>query len=362
MNHSRDGEAHGKAKPMDIPNALRALILAIVGALLFYVLFRVLKKGGHGAGLFTMWLAEPVTVLFGGDSASPLHINPKARPFQEALSKEAHARAVAWLESLRPGDAVEISLSQADHPRTGIPMLLGDGWIGDYSGRNLTREQGIGQPTALEGDTLYGTHLFGHLIGHHLLAPTHRLITRARVTVDEAPLTAREKRDNDSVAVWQGASEYKLRLHGVEVREVIAMEAPDGEQGRLEALEMMDHKDKVTAVFREPLTRKRFRAAERVLEALPEGCPRWEMIRRLGGRIVTLSGVEAVMCMDGYLSFKGDHRWSKHVPGGIFLAQPFGYLEGNREVPQIVAVFRNGNLHKLLPHAPREDLERELGL
>lgn len=359
---------------MDLTNALRALIMALVGGLLFYVLFRVLKKGGHGAGLFTMWLAEPVTVLFGGDVASPLHINPKAKPFQDALSREAHARAVAWLESLRPGDAVEIALSQASHPRTGIRVLLGDGWIGDYSGRNLTREQDIGQPTALEGDMLYGTHLFGHLIGHHLLAPTHRLITRARITMDEVPLTAREKRDHGGVAIWQGGREHKLRLHGVEMHEVIVMEAQkkeqkeqkehgeQGDQAALEALEMLDHKDKVTAVFQEPLTQERFRAAERVLEALPEGCPRWEMIARLGGRLVTLSGVEAVMCMDGYLNFKGDHRWSKYVPEGIFLALPFGYLEGNREVPQLVAVFRNGNLHKLLPHAPREDLERELGL
>lgn len=353
------------AKPMDYSQALRALILALIGAALFYVLFRVLRKGGRESGLFTMWLAEPVTALFGGYSAQPFHAKPKARPFRESLSADAHARAVAWLESLRPGDPVEISLSQAPHPRTGNPVLYGEGWIGDYSGRNLTQARGIGQPTVLDGDTLLGTHLFGHLVGHHLLTPTHRLITETRVTVIEKPLSAREKRGKDNVTIRKGNHEHKLLLHDVRVREVIAMEASDTEQGHQEnlaALEMMDQQDKVAAVFREPLTRERFRAAERVLEALPEGCPRWEMIRRLGGRIVTLSGAEAVMCMDGYLNYKGGHRWSKHVPGGIFLAQPFGYLEGESEVPQIVAVFRNGNLHKLLPHAPREDLERELGL
>ncbi len=341
--------------------AAKIIVFFLLGLGLYYLVWRVMRRSTRQAATTTMWFAEPFTVLFGGGRRDPLHLNPKAAPFREALSSGALARARERLDGAQPGDVVPLELRRAPHPRSGQAVVLADGWIGDYSGRVLAGAEALGQPTALRDGTLYGTHLFGQLHGNHHLVPTLRLVTRARVSWNpEDKAEGRRSLGRPGSIRVQGKT-LPMRAEAPVVEAVLPVPG-DWSPGEEEELELLDDPEAVQAVFRRPLTRECFDRAEGILRGLADGCDRWEMMAALHARLITLLGNDAIACMDGYLNFQGAHRWTRTTPQGIFLALPFGWLEAGREVPQLTAVFHNGRLLRVLPHAPQQELEGELGI
>jgi hypothetical protein len=57
---------------------------------------------------------------------------------------------------------------------------------------------------------------------------------------------------------------------------------------------------------------------------------------------------------DGYLG----KAWTRLTPGGHFSVLRFGYLQDNQEVPRLALIFRNGRVHKVVPHGTQEELQR----
>ena len=64
--------------------------------------------------------------------------------------------------------------------------------------------------------------------------------------------------------------------------------------------------------------------------------------------------------MNGYANYGGDHRWFKVAPTAIFEVWPFGFVQDKTDMFRLDAIFRNGKLLKVVPYAPREELERTL--
>jgi len=66
------------------------------------------------------------------------------------------------------------------------------------------------------------------------------------------------------------------------------------------------------------------------------------------------SGIKYHILADGFLG----GAWVKLTPNGFFVVMRFGYIEDNKEVPKLALIFKNNKVHKLVPHASREELQR----
>jgi len=153
-----------------------------------------------------------------------------------------------------------------------------------------------------------------------------------------------------------------LYIRNISVREVVPLEEQWQTDPELAKRELYERTAQVESLFMEVLTPQRYEQVAAELTKLPANCERWDMMRRLGGQLITLMGFDAVMRMDGYLNFIGENRWGRITPQGIYLIQPFGHMKKRKEIPQQAAVLLNNRLHKVLPFSSREALEKALEL
>lgn len=286
----------------------------------------------------------------------------KQTEFLKGANREAFERAEPALHRLRAGqpmDDTELRWSVNEIlSNTGklIGVIAwGDGWIPSLSGGVTGALSKFGALTGRAGRVIYGQHVYGFVWGGMNLAPQY-------VVTTEAELCERGEYDRLSVGhagnIGQiegedGAPLYftNLRIAGVGTAGFPAPPAPS--TVHFAALTSSSYRQSY-------LSAEQFRAVEPQLAQLKPGTPFLEVIRSLGGMLVSSYGGEhfVIMGMKGFLNVSQEYRWSRLTPEGLFAVWPFGYLEGEREVPKLAVLLKNGMLFKVVPYGSREELER----
>src|ERR1700690_2197963 len=109
-------------------------------------------------------------------------------PSTPTAAREAVTRAETRLKDLRSGDAVpRASLGLHVVDLSGTPsgassfVAYGGGWIPSMSGHGALD---LGRPVGIQGNTIYGQHVFGYVDGNVTLVPKYQLRTRATIVPD----------------------------------------------------------------------------------------------------------------------------------------------------------------------------------
>lgn len=111
-------------------------------------------------------------------------------------------------------------------------------------------------------------------------------------------------------------------------------------------------------ILKSHMTPDQFHEAEKKLREMEKGTDVWDVVKKLNGNYFTPnSGIGYALLMDGYLNYKGG-SWHKMTSNGLFLVWPFGYLDGETEVPKLSLIFKNGKLYKLVEYAAKAEIER----
>jgi len=196
-------------------------------------------------------------------------------------------------------------------------------------------------------DTIIGEHVFGYLIGGTTLVPKYVVITQATI------ISQKEFKPGNKGQWWVALAVPPLQItpyKDVVTKEVRELDFPD-----VAHVEIGKKIGKLDDVIRIHTTREQFAAAENRLKSLARGTDFWDAIRALEGVFITPdSGLEYLPIVDGFLG----GAWRRMTPDGVFLVWSFGYIEGLVETPKLALIFKNNQVHELVPHASQEELER----
>ena len=272
----------------------------------------------------------------------------------ESLSVTAYQRVAPRLTDLKPGDRVQSRFKWRVFEGKPRPIAVADGWVGPFSGGfPFGSEMGFGEFIGWTGELLLGEHLFGYLVDGEMLVPRYVVTTQATVIPEEEyNRLVGEKADNVGFTFTTrttvnapGRIEFKDAVVK-EVRPLAFSDAPLRARGAPGPTLRDD--------IRWYASTERFKVAESKLRALAAGMDYWDALAALGMVFVTLdSGLTyRAWLADGYL---GAPR-SMLTAAGFFKVLRFGYLEGNKEMPQLALIFKNNRVHKLVPHGTLEEL------
>ncbi|HET6465341.1 MAG TPA: hypothetical protein VFH55_07010, partial [Nitrospiria bacterium] len=106
-------------------------------------------------------------------------------------------------------------------------------------------------------------------------------------------------------------------------------------------------------------TQARFEQAETKLKAVKPGMETFDVIKILEGRYVAFnSGEIFILFTDGFLKYKGGYVLERMTPEGLLTVWPFGYMEGETEIPKVALIFKNGKVLKVMPYTSKEEVEK----
>jgi hypothetical protein len=283
--------------------------------------------------------------------------------FLKGANHDAFARVEPTLRGLRAGEPMdETGLRwSANEILSDTGKLIGviawgDGWIPSLSGGVTGALSKFGALSGRDGRVIYGQHVYGFVWGGMNVAPQY-------VVTTEADLCAREEYDRLSaghagnigrIDGEDGALFYFKNLHIAGVHATGFPAPPASSAVHFAALRSSSYR-------RSYLSAEQFQAVEPQLTQLKPGTPLLDVVRSLGGVLVSTYGGEQVviMGMKGFLNVSSRYRWVRLRPDGLFTVWPFGYLDGEREIPKVDVLFKNGSLFKVVPYGTREELEKQ---
>lgn len=284
--------------------------------------------------------------------------DPVAQLRQGEMSWSALQSILPDLRKLAPGDDLSSLenwrrsywLESADGRRS--PFVIMPGWVSSLSGR---AHGGLfsmfGQLFAQSGRTINGRHVFGYVWGDLNLVPQFLIITQA-TTIDRAEYEELNALETRGIGLFPGTSKTvyfrdlrvvetrPLPFHGPHDREVEEFQREPAEGGLAVA----------------GFTEEAFRKTEKRLLQIAEGTDLWGVFSELGALFITVDyGENYSLLMDGFLNRGGVRTRSISTDHAIYRLRPFGYVEGDREITKLIAVFKNGRLEKVVPHSGLED-------
>ena len=312
-----------------------------------------------------------IAILLGACAATPTPSQDVGQRIMETLSPAAYQRIVPHLAALTTGDRIDqkirwgffgvlrgklappliLASGWVASLSADFPLVLADGWVASLSGDFLGAHSGFGKLIGQTGNVVLGEHVFGYLLGGARLVPQYVVVMSATVIArDEYERLSREKVANVG---WAPAPEERVRIYfkDVSVKETRPLQwRTDLEDAKITGT-LADAIRMVSSI-------ERFKVAEGTLASLAPGTDYWEALAALKMSILTLdSGITyKAWLADGDLG----NSWAKLTPGGYFLVYRFGYLQDNGEVPKLALIFKNGRVHKVVPHGTQEELERHL--
>jgi len=289
----------------------------------------------------------------------------KQTEFLKGAKREAFERAEPVLRGLRAGqpmDKTELRWS-ANEILSNTGKLIGvvawgDGWIPSLSGGVTGALSKFGALAGRDDRVIYGQHVYGFVWGDMNVVPRYVVTTEAELCdrADYERLDAGHAGNIGQINGEDGAPLYFKNLHIAGVRETDFPAPPASSTVHLAELTSSGYR-------RSYLSVEQFRAVEPQLEQLTPGTPLLDVVRSLGGVLVSPYGGEQVviMGMKGFLNVSSRYRWVRLRPDGLFAVWPFGYLDGEREIPKVAVLFKNGSLFKVVPYDSREELEKQFG-
>jgi len=289
----------------------------------------------------------------------------KQTEFLKGANREAFERVEPTLRQLRAGQPMDDTALRwsANEILSNTGTLIGviawgDGWIPSLSGGVTGALTKFGTLSGRAGNVIYGQHVYGFVRGGMNVVPKYVVTTQAELCEREEydRLSAGHAANIGRIDGEEGAKLYFKNLRIAGVRATDFPEPPESSPLHLEQLTSSTYR-------RAYLGPEQFQSVEPQLLQLKPGTPLLEVVRSLGGVLVSTYGGEQVvmMGMKGFLNVTRRHRWSRLTPEGLFAVWPFGYLEGEREVPKLAVLFKNGALFKVVPYGSREELEKQFG-
>jgi hypothetical protein len=302
---------------------------------------------------------------------------------QESLSAEAFRRAEARLLKLATGDLLNPDnmlwrFFKATGPPGEMLMAEGDGWFGALSG-GLRGAFGLGEVYARTQAAVRGQHVFGwvpgiregHLMLHAPFLPVYLLQTEARI-IDELEYARLEKLRRQGIGRfrWPGSDRdsYFADLRVLGVRRLPSADllgaGPDDEIG-LRRIPDRDVEQSLSGMM-DVYSQASFLEAKQALQGFAPGTNEWEICARLNASWLTGFGERwdygtgYARLMKGYANYDKDRKWSKSTADAVYQVWPFGFVEDEREVFKLAVIFRNGELLRVVPYAPKEELEQGL--
>ncbi len=285
--------------------------------------------------------------------------------YEEMLSREAYEKIEPLLLKLKPGDSLDATgLEWPVHEMMQGNQLIGlivqsDGWIGALSGGIPGAFYKFGAYTGRSGDTLYGEHVFGYLIGNMTLVPKCVVRTQTTIILQNEYKELQEKKTPGIGWSWTpGMKDTKTFFKDLKVAEVrpLNLKMPDDQ-----ALQIGDKPITVASYKEKYLSPQAFQLIKNKLDALQKGTGTIETVASLGGVITTRDPGEFVVLfgINGFLNTSDTYRWSTMTPQGVFMVWGFGYLDDGKEIPKLALIFKNGKLLKVVDYTSREDIEKE---
>ena len=288
----------------------------------------------------------------------------KREAFVRSTSKEAFKRAEPLLLKLKPGDAVNStglkwSLRRITQRGNVVGVVASsDGWIAAMSGRYSQTFYKFGSFYGRSGDVAYGKHVFGYVWRKNNLTPQYLLKTQAVIISDhEYEQLYTRKAENIGWTWTPGKKNTKTYLKDIKVMDVQRLDfaAPKIAETRAGGSINVD------GYIKNYLTPEKFQEAKQKMKQFSRGMGSMDVVTSLGGFYVMSSTGEdfSLWGMKGFLIITNEYReWHKVDPAGVFMVWGFGYVEGKKEIPKLALIFKNGEVLKVVPYAPREELEK----
>ena len=286
-----------------------------------------------------------------------------------STSYDSFARVEPKLKGLRAGDPitrVSLGLQYFEFSKrlSGETKYyaVGDGWIPSMSSGGA---HNLGRAFGVEGNTIYGRHVFGYVYGNATLVPKYELRTKAAIVPDtEYQEMKRQGRDHAIRRASFGAGDkvYYFNDDGVTVdalRSLPFQGLPEMDKDAVTLKEVAPGKlrEDLHAVY----TKASFEDAEAQLQRMQAGTDTWGMVHQLNGIFFTQDyGRGYVLFMKGYANYDADPRWQFASERGVYEVWPFGYVEGNKQVMKLSVIFRNGKLERVVPYEPEDSLSPRL--
>ncbi len=288
-------------------------------------------------GLLALWTVAGLAV----GCASPTPREQMAIWREAAVSERTWTRVEPHLEALVPGDDFRIfQAARQIHLRgsgtTARPVVVIPSWITSLSGGAAGGLSMFGQLIGRRDDRIRGSHVFGGVTGGRI-HPRYQVFTEATL-VDRDEFEALLEKGVRGVGQLPRV-EGVLFFRDLIVVATRPLDFPEP-QGVLP-------EDVLSGFY----SQAAFRAIEPVLDALPEGADLFSLLALLGATFVTDDfGESHSLLAPGFLHTREVRTQTALRQTGIFKMRPFGWVAGDREVIDRIAIFQNDRLLRIVPH------------
>lgn len=274
----------------------------------------------------------------------------------EAMSKQVFESILPELETLEPGDDIGSFLDERKEFYTigsggevVDPILIIPGWIGTMSGG--INGFPLGLHFAHSEKEVRGRHVFGYVWGGMNLSPQFLIITEA-TKIEKAEYDKLSDQKAERIGTYPGDSDWRYfrDLRVVETRTVPSVGHADVEASVAAGEIQLGPAVEVAEFYSEGA----FREVEKKLRELPVGTDLWGMVSELGGFFITndYGGRNFAIAVKG---FRGQETRSIDTDEASYALRPFGYGESGRWTVKLIAIFKNGQLERVVPHTGLED-------
>jgi hypothetical protein len=287
----------------------------------------------------------------------------KKKEYAQTTSKEAFTRAESKIQSLKSGDSIKstgldwkVNPIQDRSGKVVSVIAVSDGWIGALSGNVDGALSGFGDFYGRSGNTVYGEHIFGYILNDIVLVPLYLVRTQAELIPEsEFRELLNKKTANIGSVRIPGEMNSEIYFKDVRVDVVQKLDLPEIESADFHFGNSITGPEFSETFF----TVARFEQAETKLRAIKPGMELFDVIKVLEGRYIAYnSGEKFVLFTDGFLKYKGEYVLERLTPDGIFTVWPFGYMEGEKEIPKVALIFKNGKVLKIMPYTSREEVKK----
>jgi hypothetical protein len=263
---------------------------------------------------------------------------------ESAVSPERFETVLPYLEALSPGDELRIfaGARRVYERDDGRPVVVIPSWITSLSGGAAGGMSMFGQLVGRADDVIHGSHVFG-FVHEDRIIPRYQVVTRATIVSREehAALLALRAPALGVLARPTGLLHFK-DLHVAGARPLHFPEPTAAEPPAIPP-------EAGVAAF---YTEASFREVEPTLEGLPEGTDLFSMLLALGATFVSHDhGETHHLRAPGFLQTKRVRTQTVEAPDGIIKLRPFGWVESETEVVELIAVFEDDRLTRVVRHA-----------
>ena len=270
------------------------------------------------------------------------------------MSQATYEKLLPRLKELQTGDdlavferirrVVWVEQAGADWPVVVIPS-----WISSMSGGAAGGLSMLGQRIARSDTRIHGSHVFGYVVGDRIV-PRYQIVTRAsligRVEYD------RLLGESEPGIGKLMSGPVSLYFRDLQVARTRALEFSGTDPGAGKWAVRTQVEGGLASFYSE----QRFWEMEPLIRDLPEGIDLLGMLLVLDARFVTNDyGESHSLLAPGFLNYREVRTRSIESSEGVYKLRPFGYVQGEREVVEWIAIFKNDRLEKVVPHSGLDD-------